>query len=93
MILFPVEEPVFIPVRGMDGHMCPSDCANAPRLAVRALVMREGIGVLGFFVWGKMMCSPFIAFRKFVTSSTQVDIQPLVVPWESAISLKELPVE
>ena len=65
--------------------MGPINGAYTPGLAVRAFIVGSGVGIL---LSGKRMC-----VKKFVTSSTQVDMQPLVTPWKSATSLKELLVE
>ena len=60
--------------------MGPVDSAYTPGLAVRALIVGSGVGILRLFAVGKRMCLPFMAFKKFVTSSTQVDMHPLVTP-------------
>ena len=73
--------------------MGPINCAYTPGLAVRAFIVCAGIGILRFFVVGEPDVLTLYGVQKVFTSSTQVDMQPLVTPWKSATSLKELPVE
>ena len=53
MVLLPVEETILVPMWRMDCHMGPVDSAYTPGLAVRALIVGSGVGILRLFAVGE----------------------------------------